>query len=59
MTLELEQNELAWNRVYKERVIDNIDVLGMEARANFWVDEKNVGRWRKRMEKLFDGEGLL
>lgn len=56
ITLELEQNEIVWDRVYRERVVENMGVLGMEMRAKQkrGVDERDVGRWRKRMEKLFD-----
>lgn len=52
--LELEQNEAIWDEVYRAR-FDNMDRLGAEmvALQQRRVDEKNVGRWRERMEKLF------
>eukprot|EP00956_Cyclotella_meneghiniana_P005026 scaffold6228_cov79-Cyclotella_meneghiniana.AAC.3 len=55
VTLELEQNEELWDRVYRSR-FDNMHQLGREIRARQKrkLDEANVGKWRKRMEKLFD-----
>ena len=55
VTLEIEQNEEIWDKVYRKR-FDNVEQLGMEvrARAQRRLDEKNVGRWKERMEKLFD-----
>ena len=54
VTLELEQNEEVWDRVYRSR-FDNLHQLGMEVRARQLrrVDESNVGGWKERMEKLF------
>ena len=55
VSLELEQNEELWDRVYRSR-FDNMYQLGREIRARQKrkLDEANVGKWRKRMEKLFD-----
>jgi hypothetical protein len=54
ISLEIEQNEQVWERVYKSR-FDNIHEIGMEVRARQMrkADERNVGKWKKSMEKLF------
>ena len=58
VTLELEQNEEVWDRVYRGR-FDDLHWMGMEVRARQLrrVDESNVGGWKERMEKLFSDDG--
>ena len=62
VALELDQNNNAWDAVYRRRICNNIESiqLGIEAQARLLrrVDEENVGRWKKRMEKVVsDGSG--
>jgi hypothetical protein len=61
VTLELDQNNNAWDAIYRRRICNNeSSQLGMEAQARLLrrVDEENVGRWKRRMEKvLSDGVG--
>lgn len=62
VALELDQNNNAWDAVYRKRICNNIESmqLGIEAQARLLrrVDEENVGRWKKRMEKVVsDGSG--
>ncbi|KAL7478381.1 hypothetical protein ACHAW6_004148 [Cyclotella cf. meneghiniana] len=55
VSLELEQNYELWDMVYRSRHSD-VEQIGMEARARLLrrVDEENIGKWKKRMEKIWD-----
>jgi ferredoxin len=55
VSLELEQNDELWDMVYRSRHSD-VGQIGMEARARLLrrVDEENLGKWKKRMEKVWD-----
>lgn len=60
VTLELEQNDDVWDAVYRRRICNTESMqLGMEAQARLLrrVDEENVGRWKRRMEKVLEGTG--
>ncbi|KAL3797749.1 hypothetical protein HJC23_000294 [Cyclotella cryptica] len=55
VSLELEQNDQLWDMVYRSRHND-VGQIGMEAQARLLrrVDEENIGKWKKRMEKVWD-----
>jgi ferredoxin len=58
VSLEIEQNDELWGKVYRSRFND-AEELGMEARARLMrrVDEENVAKWKRRMEMAWDSSG--
>jgi|EP01082_Thalassiosira_pseudonana_P000047 ferredoxin len=57
VTLEIDQSNEVWDRVYRQRFCDvDAKQVAMEAQARLLrrVDEKNVGKWKKRMRKVLE-----
>ena len=54
MVLELDQNDKAWDMIYRKR-IHNIDTerLVLEAQAKLLrsVDEENISKWKIKIEE--------
>jgi len=57
VVLELDQNDLVWDMVYRQRPSDEGSkqaALEGQARLLRRVDEKNVGEWKSRMEENWE-----
>ena len=63
VVLELDQNDEVWDIVYKQRICNtDSKQIALEAQARLLrrVDEKNVGKWKSKMEKKWgDKDGDL
>ena len=54
--MELDQNNEAWDVVYKQRLCDgDTKQVALEAQARLMrrVDEENVEKWKSKMKKVW------
>jgi len=59
VALELDQNDEVWDVVYRQRICSpESKQAAMEAQARLLrrVDEKNVGKWKRKMQKILESE---